>query len=95
LEKAPITVQIDSVKWGWERIENDWEKQWTTLPEASQACHEKIDIHSRCILDNSNACLSRRMPIICSYINWNKVLVACITKHFLLLNETSLNYFML
>jgi len=43
-KKALIPVQDlpDPANWGWKRSDNGWEPLWTTLPEASQACHELV-----------------------------------------------------
>ena len=41
-KKALIPMQElpDPANWGWKRSDTGWESLWTTMPEASQACHE-------------------------------------------------------
>ena len=64
--KALISEQDlpDPANWGWERIDDGWEPLWTTLPEASRACHELI--HCGCKKGCTRQCKCMRAALKCT-----------------------------
>jgi len=66
LEKALIPVQDlpDPANWGRKRNDNGWEPLWTTLPEASQACHKLI--HCGCKKGYTRQCKCMKAALKCT-----------------------------